>query len=227
MGRRSNNFIFDEDEKGKLQFIGDFDGLYQSDADPWDQSAYESDMSDYYLYSRKKIASYINKNRFNNIVEIGCGIGHSTFQLSQLTKQNFQGADISATAIKKAKVNYPNMCFFQQNICQPNQKAELIKHIKFDCIILNQVLWYVMHAMDDVKKNVLSMLTNNGQVMFSTAFLSEQRYGTEYFNGYYEFVDYLEKNWSKDFSIMYKDYDDSQTYSYNDGLLCMERHSLE
>ena len=37
--RAKGEFIFQEDRDGKLQFVGDFDGLYASDIAPWEQSA--------------------------------------------------------------------------------------------------------------------------------------------------------------------------------------------
>jgi hypothetical protein len=37
--KAKDEFIFQEDRDGTLQFVGDFDGLYASDIDPWGQSA--------------------------------------------------------------------------------------------------------------------------------------------------------------------------------------------
>ena len=222
MGPRSKQFIFQEDQHGELQFIGDFEGFYQTENDPWQQSALDSDMASYYKYSRKKIADYLNEHKFSRVLEIGCGIGHSTHQLAKQTEANWNGADISQTAIKKATINYPKLNFFQMDICQsPN--GFLTNNSKFDCIILNQVLWYIMHAMPEVKFNLLTMLTPNGQAIFSTAFLKEQRYGKKYFLGNNGFTNYIKSNWSDEFATCFQEYDSTNTYNYNDGLLCLQR----
>ena len=33
-----SEFIFRKDQNGKLHFVGDFDGLYRNNIDPWEQS---------------------------------------------------------------------------------------------------------------------------------------------------------------------------------------------
>ena len=55
-----NEYIFREDRDGKLQFVGDFDGLYASDIDPWAQSANgELNYKKYYDFSRARLARAI------------------------------------------------------------------------------------------------------------------------------------------------------------------------
>jgi SAM-dependent methyltransferase len=224
MSSRSKDFIFQEDQHGELKFIGDFEGFYQSEDDPWQQSALDSDMSNYYQYSRENISNYINKEKFSRILEIGCGIGHSTAQLAKKSKADWCGADISQTAIDKAAINYPDLNFFRMDVCDISNDFANLSNMKFDCIILNQVLWYIMHAMPEVKRNLLKQLTCNGHVIFSTAFLNEQRYGNEYFQGSSGFNHYIEQHWSDFFDLYFQQYDSSDTYNYHDGLLCLKRN---
>ncbi|WP_028862529.1 class I SAM-dependent methyltransferase [Psychromonas aquimarina] len=219
MSARSKDYIFQENEQGELKFIGDFEGFYQAEDDPWQQSGGSSDIAAYYKYSRQKIADYINQYSFQRVLEVGCGVGHSTSQLAKLIHRGCSGADISQTAVDKATLNYPHLHFFQLDICQPIQAAETVG--KFDCVILNQVLWYIMHAMPEVKQNVKSLLAENGLVIFSTAFLKEQRYGQEFFNGYQGFIDYIQQHWIEDFTIEHKSYDASNNFDYHDGFICL------
>jgi len=223
MGSRSKDFIFKENAQGELKFVGDFDGLYQAEVDPWQQSANSSDMASYYHFSRSRIGAYINKIDCNHFLEVGCGVGHSTQQLITLSHCRFAGADISETAITKAINLYPAIDFYQFDICKELSSHTMQTIGKFDCIILNQVLWYIMHAMPQIKHNLIKVLPPHGHVIFSTAFLNEQRYGREFFVGYQGLVKYLEKYWLQDFELVYHDYDSSDTYQYHDGLVCLKR----
>lgn len=49
----SNEFVFKRNKKGKLCFVGDFEGFYKNDPDPWGQKGSEKRLSDYYAYSRR------------------------------------------------------------------------------------------------------------------------------------------------------------------------------
>lgn len=218
---RSKEYIFKENERGELKFVGDFEAFYQAEEDPWQQSAQYSDISSYYHFSRKNISEYMISNQYNHCLEIGCGVGHSTEQLAQLSKLTFSGADISETAIRKATMNYPNISFHQLDISVPLSNHELDMLGKFDCIILNQVLWYIMHALPQVKDNLIKLLLPGGTILFATAFLNEQRYGRDVFIGYSGFISYLQKKWQLDFNINYQKYDDSGEHGYYDGLVCL------
>ena len=43
----SGDFVFRKGADGNLEFVGDFETLYQTEEDPWDQSAGDSDMAAY------------------------------------------------------------------------------------------------------------------------------------------------------------------------------------
>ena len=66
-------FIFQEDRDGKLQFVGDFDGFYASDIDPWAQSA-NGDLSykKYYDFSRGRLARAIKSIENKKRTFFGC-----------------------------------------------------------------------------------------------------------------------------------------------------------
>ena len=51
-----DEFVFRKNQNGKLCFVGDFDGLYDSNIDPWGQSANtDIDYKKYYNFSRTRI----------------------------------------------------------------------------------------------------------------------------------------------------------------------------
>ena len=52
-------FVFRE-ENDKIKFVGDFESLYQSENDPWQQSSQKpSEMKDYYEFSRQNLIEII------------------------------------------------------------------------------------------------------------------------------------------------------------------------
>jgi hypothetical protein len=55
-----DEFIFQENRDGKLQFVGDIHGLYASDIDPWEQSVNgDLNYKKYYDFSRARLARAI------------------------------------------------------------------------------------------------------------------------------------------------------------------------
>ena len=100
--KAKDEFVFREDREGKLQFVGDFDGLYACDIDPWEQSA-DGDLNykKYYDFSRVRLASAIKgiENK-KTVLEIGCGAGFAlNFLANNLPSLSLSGVDISSIAI--------------------------------------------------------------------------------------------------------------------------------
>jgi hypothetical protein len=46
------SLIFHETESDHIRLVGDFDSLYRTEADPWDQSGQGGDLASYYQLSR-------------------------------------------------------------------------------------------------------------------------------------------------------------------------------
>ena len=88
-----HKYVFD---KGK--FIGDFENMYKNCQDPWIQSKRDKTLE------IKVMNQILSENKYNNALDIGCGIG----DISSLIKKNcknLDACDISETAITKAKIN--------------------------------------------------------------------------------------------------------------------------
>ena len=209
----SKDFIF-RSVKGELTFIGDFEGLYQSTRDPWHQTGTGSRMSEYYQSSRTTLAELLNKLGIKKAVEVGCGIGASTQQLSAKTGTEIIGVDISETAILRARNANPNRSFVLGDIKNPKiVHAEEFKSA--DAILLNQILWYVMYDLEKVLKNCEQILDRSGFVIISTAFLHNQKYGADLFEGPWEFTDYLGSICAP-FSIIHKNQNNEPENGYID-----------
>jgi hypothetical protein len=53
------SFIFHETDGGNLRFVGDFDSLYRTEADPRSQSGQGGDLASHYLLSRDRLSEVI------------------------------------------------------------------------------------------------------------------------------------------------------------------------
>lgn len=185
---KSGDFIFTE-TAGELRFVGDFEGLYQAQADPWGQSG-TAEMAHYYDMSRRRMLELI-KRAPKHILEVGCGHGHVT----DLIKNNFPscsvvGIDVSKTAVLSAKHKYP-LCVFHVCDIADSASARGLDDAPFDVIILNQLLWYILDTLPAVLSNIHSILSAEGQLVISNAFAREQRYGRKIINQFHGAAEYF------------------------------------
>ncbi len=72
------------------------------------------------------------------------------------------GVDISATAIKKARVKYPNIDFYVGDLLSEDALVEFNP----DCICMIEILWYVLDKLDKFK-NILAV-TESGKRFLHT-----------------------------------------------------------
>lgn len=178
-----SNYIF-ENTDDSIKFIGDFESLYKSEEDPWEQSAIKSDessneMGNFYKISRHKLLDFIepHANTSDSICECGCGTGHVTKSLAlKFSQQSIYGCDISKTAIKKASDLFNDIDFFQHDILS----SPLPK--KYNFLILSNILWYVIHDFENLINNSLDSLDRGKPsylIVQNALFKSEQKYCKE------------------------------------------------
>ncbi len=185
MVKLKNNYVF-EIKENEMNFIGDFNSLYSEEEDPWSQSANSgNDMDLYYEFSRNQILEILKEEGETGdnlkVLEIGCGLGYFTKKLTDyFPKLKVDGCDISEKAIIKAKKIHEDINFFELDIL--NIKSLNIK--KYDVIIVNQVLWYLIHDLSTFINNVKSILNVNGILIISNAFPREQKYGGKIIKGF-------------------------------------------
>ena len=128
--------------------------------------------------------------------------------------------DISKVAIEKAMNLFPDLRFINGNIAN----NALLLDSKYNVIILNQLLWYVLESLDCVFNNCFNYLDDGGQVVISQAFLkSEQRYGKDKCDGFSGLISYLENNTKYSFKIEYHDFDIDNKLLHNDGLVVLRK----
>ena len=179
------------------RFIGDFDGAYSASSDPWNQSAEEHVRDSRRIIARewaKKINLSLNSQA--RAIEIGCGYGHLTNNLSTDGLQSL-GTDISTIAIDKAKKLYPNDKF---EVGKFNDWG-ISQSFQPDIFILSEISWYVLDEIKPWLENLRSYSLRSRPVYLIHLLAiypdGVQKYGLEYFSGlksilkYFD-LDYLE-----------------------------------
>lgn len=217
----NKNYVFSRNKNSQLTFVGDFEGLYQNDADPWNQAA-QSEDSEYYLSSRMRISREIKAHRPTTVLEIGTGLGYALDFFAKKWPASYTGVDISPTAINKAKTLFPNYTFNVGDICKRFSPSKV--GTKFDCIILNQLLWYVLDDLDTVLGNCVRLLSDNGIFIISNAFARQQMYGNEIINGFGGAVDRFEQ--FSQLKMVHCSFNDDD-FRNNDGLFLFKKRKFE
>ena len=79
-----------------------------------------------------------------SILEVGCGLGY-VVDLIARNNQNIEinGCDISKKLYKLPKRNFRNIIFVNDITSDKNKIDK-----KFDIVIFNQILWYILEKLD-------------------------------------------------------------------------------
>lgn len=216
-----SEFVFAEKD-GALAFVGDFDGLYKAERDPWGQSAQDGDMAHYYRFSRQRIAETLRAHGASGKgFEVGCGHGHAMKHLRRFGPvMQWTGGDISPTAIEVARQKYPGMQFM---VCDVADYWDAPVPEQFDVVLLNQTLWYVLADLDNAVRNCCTRLKPDGLFVVSQAFLkTEQRYGRSIADGFYGALITLVRKYPG-LRLVEARYDDTGEHIHNDGLLAFRK----
>jgi len=174
--RRYQDYVIRD---GKL--VGEFEEMYRDFDDPWEQSAHEPHALD------KTIGlALLRKYGHRRALEYGCGLGHFTAQLNREIGAA-AGIDISHTAIRKARADYPDTDFFVGDISD-----ELpISTFKPDVLVFAEITWYVLESLGAFKKLMLAQCAGQGFLHLLTVYPEGlQRYGNDYFTSLDEILAY-------------------------------------
>lgn len=176
---KSGEYVFINTPEG-IKFIGKFDELYQDMKDPWGQIE-----DDYYHQRRLKIINSIADLRPSSVLDIGCGLGHTTQALKILTAKDVTGVDISKVAIRKAKKMFPDVDFEVMDV------RKKLPTKRYDVVILDGILWYVLDKLEWLIDNAMTCLNEGGHLVIAQAFIEDQKYGKEIIDGYDGLIKYL------------------------------------
>ena len=219
-----NNHIFSKNDNGELKFIGDFEAIYAEDNDPWGQSnCTDIHYKKYYDYSRNKINKVIRSvNKKNiSILEVGCGLGYVVDLIARNNHSvEVNGSDISKKAIEIAKRKFPQYTFFVNDITSDENAINR----KFDIVIFNQILWYILEKLDQSFLNSHSILKKDGHFIISQAFFkSEQNYGKDIVDGFFGLDSIMKSKYNNLFQLNSKNFENSGKYLHNDGIFLFKK----
>ena len=216
-----DEFVFKKKPCGSLEFVGDFDAVYRNRVDPWSQSESSNDgWREYYQHSRLKILNSISPTD-KNILEVGCGIGYVVdFLNKKIEGCSIDGMDISSEAIILANKNFPELNFFVGDITNSNHNISK----KYNVIVLNQILWYILGSLDQVVKNVYHTLEDAGLLIVSQAFFKDyQSYGRDILVGVDGLEDYMLRKHGGLFKLENIKVSASNKLVHDDGLLVFKK----
>jgi len=220
MSKISKDYVFKENN-GDLEFVGDFDGLYSEDDNPWGQNGKDDRLGSYYKFSQKNILNHLkNRVKSKSLLEVGCGLGYVVNFFNKNSHLVCEGVDISEIAIDKAKLSFPQYVFHKLDI----QDDLLCVRKKYDIVILNKVLWYVLEKFENVFENVYNLLNDNGVFIISNGFMDSQRYGKDIIDGFDGLLQYIENRQSDKFKIIEATLFNKNDLLYKDGCIVMEKN---
>lgn len=209
--------VFADNGAGGLKFVGDFDGLYSDEEDPWEQSG-SGDSAEYYRESRARLINALRHVRGRGL-EVGCGHGHVLAEMRAcLLGVDWSGLDVSGVAVMQARRLYPGLAFYQGSIESWRAPEQ------FDVVILNQCLWYILESFDQAITNCLDSLTDRGLLVLSQAFLRvPQLYGADICNGFHGTLATLDDKFGGRMTLIEARYDDGDRFPFHDGLMVFRK----
>lgn len=164
------------------KFIGKFEEMYQDIEDPWMQSEQPN------RYSRTMAIMNIKRYGIKSIIEYGCGLGYYADWIYKETGIIPKSIDISETAIKKAKSNFPHLNFEVGDITQLDKINDLDK---YDCILLADITWLILDNLDNVNELLMKHFKGKYLINNFVTYKGTQKYGLDFFTTTKEYIDYM------------------------------------
>lgn len=182
--------VFSEGPNGSLQFVGDFERLYETDADPWGQSGAAGGERDrYYRMSRDHLVNRLCERLGERVegLEIGCGHGHLLARLHAEVGGRWTGMDISKAALHKAIEMWPEHRGLEW-VYGDISDSDLGIYHQYNVIIWSQMLWYIAEPVKwhQAVLNTMRAMEPGGLFVIHQAFLppGEQRFALDFINGF-------------------------------------------
>lgn len=150
-------------------FVGAFEEMYRNCSDPWHQDTARLLEEDIALFLLKRYS-------YRRILDLGCGKGRFTNLLQRATEARVTAVDIAPTAVRAAKLRYPNVDFV------PASAAGLpFADASFDLAVSCHMLWCVMPQLTEVLEEVRRVLSPGGHYLVLSKYYApgEQKFAAE------------------------------------------------
>lgn len=122
----------------------------------------------------ENLSAYLPQNPGSNVLDIGCGLGWSTFEFSRYLKQvRFEGIDLSPVLIQRA-----NRLFQNSNLSfEVFDITQSLPSKQFDAIVMIDVYEHIPKIKrDDFHKSIEKLLTKNGRIILACPSVYHQEY---------------------------------------------------
>lgn len=163
--KKYHKYVFDSDNR---KFIGDFEGMYSNEEKEGFDSWYQSDQN----HITKRIAfTLLADVNFSRVIDIGCGTGSFTHRLKRFNTR-VVGVDISASAIEKAKKNYPEVIWHTGSIVEIPELIISLKWPSVDLIVVMEVLSYIENW-----QTILKQISENSCYIFLSLYIPKDPIG--------------------------------------------------
>jgi SAM-dependent methyltransferase len=177
MERPYHHFVFD---KEKRTFVGKFEEMYQAEQTDNYDSWFQEDLRK----PDKQISLVLlNQYAFPRILDLGCGKGIFTHMLKKANNM-VVGADVSATAIARAKARFPDIDFRTLQIFDALQNLG-----QFDLVLTMEVLSYVQNW-----RSLIEQIAQRSEYYFLTLYIPENPIG--YVKSFDDLLSEVERNFS-------------------------------
>ena len=137
--------------------VREFEQMYlNSDEIPWHQNEQAN-----WLDVRLTVELLSRLERFERIVDYGCGLGYYLNIISSRLRIDSKcyGFDISKTAVAKARQLFPQYDFLQADLTLSNNQSILLpKSQNMTLHIIRATLWYVYPEIEIVVSNLIQQL---------------------------------------------------------------------
>lgn len=141
---------------GKL--IGDFESMYRYSREiPWHQ-----DKQDDWIDVRLTRELLKDLGQFDEIHDLGCGLGYYLAILHSMLGGRAVGYDISETACEKARALFPSFEFHTLDLTQGTLRNETGERRLF---VIRGTLWYVFPAIDTVVSNIRNLMSSQDTLL--------------------------------------------------------------
>ena len=112
------------------------------------------------------IFKYLKDINFKNAVDLGCGVGNLTYEISLIKAGKLHGIDFSSQSIEIAKTNYrnPNLSF--QCIDVKSYLNSLSDSTRLDCVIAN-MFFQDVYPFEEIIEKISLHLNKTGYLIFT------------------------------------------------------------
>lgn len=214
-------YVFSRTPEG-LTFIGDFEGLYLAEDDPWAQSVGDDRMGEYYKMARARLVALVARPNGGSIAEVGCGLGQVCAMIAEAASgRKVIGLDISETAVARARERYHDLEFHVCDIRRGWPDAAGDQHA---VVLMNQMLWYVLDDLDEVLRTLWARVEPGGRLVIANAFFQgNQAYGRDIVCGFEGLVEFVMARRPEEMILSLASLNVDDDLPFDDGILVLQR----